>query len=320
MRTALAIQAVAAVTVISPIARSDDGLRIQPGRIFDLGEFPAESNRVATFTLSNTSSNALRIANLASCCAFLEPVLYETTLAPGGHTPLDVIVDARALSGPFEKSVTFSTDAPASPPRTIWIKGTARPAISTSATHVFAGRIEPGQGWSTNLSVTVRSDVSGRLIATARSNIGMEALLHPAGLSFFVPAQLKPMRWQGTVLLELDGNPQRPPVVLHLEGYVGGSLFPVPGKLNLAGDGPTQAGVTLYRKNPPTAPAAPAQLHCSEPTIRIGEKPGADGESTVTLEFPACFMRRLKAEKRIPVELRAEGFIPAVLILEHAAR
>jgi hypothetical protein len=301
-------------------ARPDDGgLRIQPPLLFDLGEFPAESNRVATFTLTNTKSNALRIVELESCCAFLEPVLYEKTIAAGSSTPLDVIIDAHALSGPFEKSVSLSTDAPGPKTRTLWIKGTALPAISTPSPQVFAGRIPPGQAWSTNLAVTVRNGLSGRLIATARSNVGMEA--HPKKaeeLSIFVPAQRKPMRWQGAISLMLEGNPQLPPVTIHLEGYIGGSLYPVPGKLNLTGDGPVQAGIMLYRKNPPTPPPALSPLRCSDPTIGIGEKTGADGQSTVTLEFPASFMQRLKAEKRIPVELRAEGCIPAVLIIEYA--
>lgn len=295
--------------------------RIEPPRKIDLGTFPAESNQVATFTLSNTASNALRIAGIDSCCASLEPVLYEKTIAPGASTPLDVIIDAYALSGPFEKSITVSTIGTGSQSHTLWIKGTALPAIFTPSPHVFAGRIAPGQVWSTNLSVTVRNDLSGRLIATAQSNVGMEA--NPGQtteLLITIPAQRKPLRWRGRVDLRLEDNPQLPYVSIHLEGLIGSSLHSVPRKLHLTGDGPAQAVITLYRIDPPSTTPAMTPLHCSIPTIGIKEEPDVNGKSTVLLEFPASFLQRLKTEKRIPIQLSAEGCIPTDLIIENTLR
>jgi len=309
--------AVAMAMLLAPRPTSGtNGLCIHPGKTGDLGAFPAESNQTTTFTLSNTASNALHIEKLKSCCACLEPVIYETTIAPGTSTPLDVIIDAHSLNGPFKKSITLATVGTESQTIRLWIKGTAIPALSIPTSHVYAGHTAVNRMWSTNLAVAIRAGLPGKLAVAAQSNVGLEASLGKTEeLLITIPPQLKPTRWQGTVLLRIEGQPQLPPVPIHLEGCIGGSLHPQPSKLVLPGNSP-QATLTLYRKYP-SAPRHPPPLQCTPSDIEIEEEYGDVGKSTVILKFPARFMQRLKTEKRIPIQLRSDGCIPASLILQH---
>ncbi|VGO16046.1 hypothetical protein PDESU_04636 [Pontiella desulfatans] len=280
-----------------------------------MGAFPAESNQVATFTLFNATSNALRIGKLESCCAFLEPVIYEKTIVPGASTPLDVLIDAHSLNGPFKKNISFEANGQS---HTVWIEGEAKPAIAIPSTHIHCGHLPLGQLWTTNLAVAVRSNLPGKLTATTQSNIGLSANTDgKAMLQLSIPAQREPMRWQGLVQLRIEGQPQLPPVAIHLEGCMGGRLHPQPRKLALA-ENARKATFALHRKHPEPLPPAPTPLQCNLPDIGIKEELGATGNSTVELDFTDAFIQRLKAERRIPIQLSTEGYVPASLMIEYS--
>jgi hypothetical protein len=318
IRHAIALVAAMGVLLALCPANAANGLHILPGRTVDLGTFPAESSQTATFTLSNTTSHAIHIENIESCCAYLELIIYEKTIAPGASIPLDVFIDAHALDGPFNKSVSFAASGSMHQTTHLRIKGTAVPAIAIPSRYVFSGRIALGRAWSTNLAITVRGGLAGKLVAEARSNVGLAAHLNETnGLQLTVPPQRNPRRWQAEVHLRLEGQPHLPPVPIQLGGYIGGSLVPQPSKLVLGDAESAQATIALFRESPIDAPSTHGPLQCSPSDIEIEEEYGAEGESTVTLKCPTSFMQRLKTEKRIRIQLSAAGFIPAIIVAEY---
>ncbi|MDF7800709.1 DUF1573 domain-containing protein [Pontiellaceae bacterium B1224] len=293
-----------------------NGLRIEPKDVLDLGNFAAESNQTATFTLHNTGNETVRIGPVESCCSYLKPIVYERTIAPGGSVAFDALIDANVLSGPFDKTISLSIAETKRQTVTLRVKGNAQPAILVPSSRIYVGHIPLQQGWSTNLVFAMRNGISGTPVTEVRSNQDLTATTGKSNeLTFSFPPQSEPRRWQATILLRIEGMPHLPPVPIHLEGCNGGSLHPLPRKLVLSSKNP-KATITMHRKLP--VAAVPTPLRCSIPTIGITESVGSGDSSTVQLVFPTGFMQRLKAEQRIQIELSAEGCLPAVLTVEYA--
>jgi hypothetical protein len=311
------IAVVALIVFKSLLSMASNGLSIAPGQVYDLGFFAAESNQTATFILSNSSKNSLYIDRAESCCAYLDPVIYEKQIAPGTAIPLDVIIDANTLSGPFNKSITLTFEHSPAEAVELSVKGTALPAISIPENYIHVGHIPLQTAWSTNLMVTIRKDLPAKLSAEAQSNIGIIADTVATNiLQISIPPQQEPSRWQGTVLLRIEGEPLLPTVPIHLEGYIGSSLQIVPSKVILSGK-TTQATLSLFRKQPETFSPLHSPLQCSISTIGIEEEPGLHGKSILRLTLPESFIQRLKIEHRIPIRFSAKGYVPTVLMIEY---
>lgn len=296
-----------------------DGLVVKPASGIDLGEFAAESNQTACFTLQNNSTNSITIGKVESCCATLEPVVYERRIAPGQDIPLDVLLEGGSQIGPFSKQVKiFTTDS--DKPQILQIKGNARPAIMPDSAQLFTGWTPLNEQWSTNLTVKIRDGLNGPLKVMVQANATLTASATPLGdgrhrITLTLPPQTSARSWQGTLLLRLENQPLPRPVMIPLSGCFGGSLHIVPQTVKLKHSGRQTVELTLSRRSP-AGSATPAPLRCSRPQIRITEHPGKADAVRLTLHLPADFVDKLEKGKRYPIELTAEGYVPATLILE----
>ena len=297
-------------------------LSILPAQTIDLGSFPAETEQSAAFTLSNCTDRVIRIGDPESCCAMAEPVLYRKQIVPGSTIPLDVFIDARNLNGPFSKSVSVSIEGSTNQPVKLWIKGNAKQAIATSTPLFFAGWIPLDLPWQTNLAFSLRRNLSGKPEASLKSNIKMDARVlgpKPDGtfpLQLCIPEGQQPARWNAVVTIRITDHEKIPPLQIKLEGNIGGSLHPHPALLKLNETDSPQVSFTLTRKYPVPAPS-PAPLTCSDPDVEITEIADSDGKSTVTLKLKNAFIQQLKKQKRIPLQLHADGCTPANVIIQY---
>lgn len=289
----------------------DCALTILPGQEIDLGSFAAESIQTATFTLTNTTTSPVSIKNLLPCCPIIDPVLYETTIPSSSSTPLDVTVDASQLNSPFKKSISF-VSPPLEKKTTLWIKGAPIPAISVSSPRIFTGNLPLDKTWSTNLTVSIRQDLSGTLQTTTRSSLELNSsVLSNKIIRLMIPPQKKPSRWEGSVLINIQET-NTPPAVILLDGYIGGCIYPGENKLYLY-ESSRQAKLPLYWSHV-SAPSSPPPITCIPETVHAKQTFSGDRKSTATLHFSPQFIQQLKIKKRIPIQLQTEGYIPARIL------
>ncbi|MBN2704479.1 MAG: DUF1573 domain-containing protein [Pontiellaceae bacterium] len=292
-------------------------LTILPESTLELGEFPAETEHIGTFTLTNTTDRTIRLKEITSCCAFISPILFEKEIAPGRSTPLDVLIDARLLEGPFTKYLTLTTDDPENPETRLWINGTAVPALSTPNPHLFAGWIPQNQEWSTNLTIHVRSDITNQLRVTSTSGFNLEHRLEKQAGNYRLQLRMPPTQqaesWK--VQLQILAGTAAPPLNISIEGHVGTQLLPQTAVLGVS---EKTASFGLVRKAADLKNTSTAPLKTSTSGIDIEElKSSALDKSTINLRLSDSLFQELKDKRRIPLELTAEECIPAVIILEY---
>jgi len=309
-----------AASLLGGLATSHAQLEIRPGTTLDLGGFPAESAPVAAFELANTGTAPLRVRNVSAKCPCLDPVVYEKTIPPGDSTPLDVFIDGNQLSGPFAKPIQLWIGTPTPTNIELAVKGTAHRAIDGAPKFIFSGRIPLGQPWGTNLLLNIRPDLSEKPLLRTEGLSPLEAGLVSApvpgqiGLKLRMPPQAKPLLWKNKISLSFPGHPAIPARTIAINGCCGGTLTPSAQKLKASAEG---ASLVLQRTYPDGAPPRPAPLSCPDPGISIREVPLPEfGKSTVHFSFSKKLLQQLGKEKRIPIQLVAEGFVPASLVLE----
>jgi len=309
-----------AAGLLGGLATSQGQLEIHPGTTLDLGGFPAESAPVAAFELANTGTAPLRVVNVSAKCPCLDPVVYEKTIPPGGSTPLDVFIDGNLLSGSFDKQIHLWVGAPATTNIELAIKGTANRAIDGAPKFIFSGRIPLGQAWSTNLLLHVRSDLAEKPQLRMEGLSPLEAKLVPApapgqtGLKLRMPPQTRPLQWQNKIALFFPNHPAIPARIIAINGCGGGTLTPSAQKLKASAEG---ASFLLQRTYPAGTAPRPAPLSCATPGVSIRETPLPEaGKSSVHLSFSGEFLQRSQKEGRIAIQLLAEGFVPASLVVE----
>lgn len=283
----------------------------------NLGIFPSELEQTATFTLSNATERTLTIKEATSCCAFITPVLYRKSISPHQTEPMDVFIDARLLTGPFKKYITLMTNDPANPQIQLWITGTAQPSLSTPEPHLFAGQIPLHQEWSTNLTIQVREEITNQLQVAEQNGVTLEHKLikkeKDYQLSLHLPPQKEAKRWQSEIILHLKNNEKASPLSISIAGYIGTQLLPQPRVISISS--PT---ASLRIRRTPATNSAPLQIH-KNGIIITEQKTSTPGEQLITLTLTEPLFQRLKEQKRIPIELTAEGAIPTSIMLEYQA-
>ena len=292
----------------------------------NIGTFPAEVAQTASFTVSNCTDRIILLKSPESCCAMIEPVLFGKEIAPGRCIPLDVLIDPGSLAGPFRKSFTLKTHHAADAPITLWVSGTAEPAISLPTSHLLAGWTALGKPWSTNMTIAVRPDMTGKLEAETRSNLGLKTKIkHVTNSTYTVyfdilPNQV-PTNWYGTVTLSINGTNGAASCQIQLEGCIGGSLLPQAQKLILTKKDQTSISFNLLRKYPLPPPATPATLTINNAHVQIKEATSSQaGMSRITLIFDSTFREQLQKEVRIPLQLQAADCTPAPIMIEYLPR
>lgn len=300
-----------------PSSLCADGFEVFPSTILELGEFPAETEQTGTFTLTNTTDRMISIKQVTSCCAFITPILYEKKIAPGHSTPLDILVDARLLEGSFTKTLTLTTSDPKNPETTLWIKGIANPALTTAEPHLFSGWIPQNQEWNTNLTIHVRSGITNEIHVASMSGFTLEHHLDKQGqnyrLHLRIPPHKKAESWK--TKLEIKASPSVPPLNINIEGHIGTQLLPQTAVVRLSKKTTT---FSLIRKaaNLKNTSAAPLQTNTAGINIKE-QKSTTPGKSTVTIHLTESLFLELKEKQRLPLQLTANGCIPAVIILEY---
>ncbi|NLX24852.1 MAG: DUF1573 domain-containing protein [Lentisphaerae bacterium] len=292
-------------------------LTILPESTLELGEFPAETEQIGTFTLTNTTDRTIRLKEITSCCAFISPILYEKQIAPGRSTPLDVLIDARLLEGPFTKYLTLTTDDPDNPETRLWINGTAVAALRTPNPHLFAGWIPKNEDWSTNLTIHVRSDITNQLRVSSIHGFDLEPHLEKQennySLHLRMPPQKLAVHWETS--LQIQGGTATPPLNISIEGHVGTQLLPQTAVLGVS---EKTVSFDLVRKAADLKNISTAPIKTSISGINIEErKSSALDRSTINLRLSDSLFQELREKRRIPLELTAEDCIPAVIILEY---
>ena len=91
--------------------------------INDYGEIAHQSNGTYSFKFSNTGSEPLMITNAKGSCGCTVPSWPKTPIAPGESASIDVTYDTKRV-GPFNKSVTITSNAVNTPVKVIRIEGT----------------------------------------------------------------------------------------------------------------------------------------------------------------------------------------------------
>lgn len=292
-------------------------LTILPESTLELGEFPAETEQIGTFTLTNTTDRTIRLKEITSCCAFISPILYENKIEPGRSTPLDVLIDARLLEGPFSKYLTLTTDDLDNPGTRLWINGTAVAALTTPNPHLFAGWIPKNEAWSTNLTIHVRSDITNQLRVTSILGFDLEHHLEKQARNYSLHLRMPPTKeaesWE--TQLQIQAGSAVPPLNISIEGHVGTQLLPQAAVLGVS---EKTASFGLVRKAADLKNTSTAPLKTSTRGIDIEElKSSALDKSTINLRLSDSLFQELRDKRRIPLELTAEDCIPAVIILEY---
>lgn len=295
------------------------GLHIGPTNSINLGVFAAESDQTACFEITNSSTQTIFIRKVESCCAYIQPVVYVKKIEPGKSIPLDALIDSNSLYGKFRKKIDVETSAEDGS-FSLWIEGTARPAIMPSTDRISIGRLSLNQPWSTNIAVRTRHDIQGTPIAKVQSSTPLAASVsklrnNSFNLELTLPAKPQPVILKGTVLLSIDGKPGIRPVSIPLEGCIGGSLHTVPKTLVIDTDSNGTVGFTLYRYAPESVRLLDSPLYCSNKQVRLEEKKKTAERSEISLRLSPDLLHKLKQKERIPLEFSSEGFVPATLML-----
>lgn len=292
-------------------------LQVAPVDGVELGTFLAEAAPLASFELVNTGTEVVRIVRANSDCSCLEPVVYADRIAPGERIPLDVYVDGTQLSGFFEKTVSLTVAGTQATNVVLRIKGTARPAVSGLPRFVDAPRLAVGEAWETNLAFTVREDLQHGQAVDSMGNMVLEVGLVRGkergayGLHLAVPPSPVPLSWENSLLISFRGRPEIPAVRVLVRGYIGGTLHPAAPVMAVSS---ASATLDVRRDVPASAAQAPSPIHCDRPGVRLEESPVVNGTSTLQFHFPEDFMRQLKKDGRIPLQLKAAGFLPATIV------
>jgi hypothetical protein len=129
-----------------------------------------------------------------------------------------------------------------------------------------------------------------------------------------MPPQTTPLLWGNKIALSFPNHPSIPKQIIAINGCCGGILTPSTQKLKASTQG---ANFILQRTDPSGVSPHPSPLSCSTPGILIQETPLPElGKSTIHLSFSEAFLQHAKKEGRIAIQLLAEGFIPANLVVE----
>lgn len=290
---------------------------VLPDTTIELGTFPAETEQTSTFTLTNSTDRTIVLKQITSCCAFITPILYENKIAPGRSTPLDVLIDARLLEGPFSKYLTLITNDPDNPETKLWINGTATPALTTPESHLFAGWIPLNQEWSTNLTIHVRSDITNKLSIASTSGTALELRLAKQEENYQLHLRMPPNKqaesWKAQ--LQIQAGASAPPLNISIEGHVGTQLLP---QTTILGVSRKTASFSLIRQAANQKNISAAPLNTSTEGIDIEElKSPTLNKSTINLRISESLFKELKEKRRLPLKLTAEDCIPVVIILEY---
>ncbi len=94
--------------------------------VYDYGTIPQGADGRCAFLLTNVGDEPLVISNFQSSCGCLVPYFEKDPVMPGKSTMLRARYDTNR-AGPFQKSLTLTTNAVDSPVLVLRIKGVVKP-------------------------------------------------------------------------------------------------------------------------------------------------------------------------------------------------
>lgn len=305
-------------------AQSWGQLEVHPGTTVSLGTFFQEKPQSVSFELVNRGSTPVVITKAASGCPCFEVALYEKKIPPGGKVPLDIFIDARRISGSFVKKMNLYFTQDFSTNLTLFIEGESLPAIQNAPRIFSAGILPVGVSWSTNLTLSLREDLSElpRLKLFADPNLQASVVEGQKKgemiLRIWLRETTHPFYWKGEAHLFFPDHPSIPSTRIQLTGCVGGTLH-----FSSQKEHPENGRVRFLLKRvlPPSAKKDLFQrpLQSKEPGISIKETflSQDTGCSQVELLLSNDFLERLQKEGRISLSFFAKGYIPATILLEN---
>ncbi|MGD8894565.1 MAG: DUF1573 domain-containing protein [Acidobacteriota bacterium] len=89
-------------------------IRVEPSR-FDFGRVLPRRTLRKEFRLRNLGDQALVIGRISRSCGCTGAIIEETTVEPGGSTPLRIWLETRDRSGPIEERVVVRSNDPRTP-------------------------------------------------------------------------------------------------------------------------------------------------------------------------------------------------------------
>ena len=93
---------------------------------YDFGTIEYKSEGTCTFTVTNTGSEPLIISDCKKSCGCTTPSCPNTPIMPGESATITLKYDTSRV-GPFNKSVTVTSNAVNQPVKVIHMKGTVKP-------------------------------------------------------------------------------------------------------------------------------------------------------------------------------------------------
>lgn len=112
----------------------------------DWGSYPAEENRIHTFTLTNCSQKAIKIIKIRSTCNCLINDVSISEILPGKKMQIQVLVKSNTVSGDFVKSIYVETNMPQQRFIRLELRGKAIPLVQIKpAAQFYAGKLKAGQ-------------------------------------------------------------------------------------------------------------------------------------------------------------------------------
>lgn len=135
MKNLLLLAAVFAASVFTAKAQTtpESGAKIEFAKeVHDYGTIKYGANGTCTFDFKNTGNAPLIISRAQGSCGCTVPEWPKEPIAPGKKGVISVKYDTKR-TGPFNKSVTLTSNAVNEPSKTIYIKGTVEAPEETPA-------------------------------------------------------------------------------------------------------------------------------------------------------------------------------------------
>ncbi len=98
----------------------------------DYGTVSNGANGECVFIVKNIGTEPLLLTNAQASCGCTVPAYPKEPIAPGQTAEIRVSYDTKRV-GPFQKSITISSNAQNSPVKVIYIKGTVEGQVENAA-------------------------------------------------------------------------------------------------------------------------------------------------------------------------------------------
>jgi len=193
----------------------------------DLGRVMQGDTARGVFRFRNPGSAVLKILDVAPGCGCTTTLLSAKQINPGGTGEIAVAVNTDGISGAMRKAVVVTTNDPGRPEVTLMVTALVEPEVSFSLPALFFGEVPVDKEVTREIVLTVRSDVSVRIVGVESSNQDIRAGLSPEPLSNGKRVRLsvthragaKPGYFFGAVIIKTTSS-RTPELTLGVRGTV----------------------------------------------------------------------------------------------------